>query len=50
MIDLIDKIRGRITVDIRERTDPYLGKIRQQELVAKKFTILSNNCWGGAFL
>jgi uncharacterized protein (DUF1919 family) len=49
MIELIDKIKGRLTVDIREKTDPYLGKRRQRNLVTKNFTIFSNNCWGGHF-
>ena len=47
MINLYEKIKGRLTVDIREKINPYLGIRRQRKLREKQFTIFSNNCWGG---
>lgn len=34
-------------VKIREKLNPYLAKYRSRKLNNKKFTIISNNCWGG---
>lgn len=43
-------ILQQIHIKIREATNPYLGPLRRKSLekVGKeKFTIISNNCWGG---
>lgn len=34
-------------LQVREDLNPYLGSIRQKKLINTKFTIISNNCWGG---
>lgn len=40
----------QIHIKIRETTNPYLGSLRRKPLEKagkEKFTIISNNCWGG---
>ena len=39
-----------IQIKFREETNPYLGPLRRKVLEKAdkdKFTIISNNCWGG---
>lgn len=43
IIDLFSAIR----IKIREKLNPYLGKLRIKRLDDPNFTIISNNCWGG---
>lgn len=42
------RLRGFYNVDIREWSNQYLGKFRRKKLKGIDFTIISNNCWGGA--
>lgn len=44
---LFEKLLDPIRVRFRERLNPYLGNLRQHKLNNNKFTIISNNCWGG---
>lgn len=40
-------ILNNIRIKLRERFNKYLGPIRRKKLKTDKFTIISNNCWGG---
>lgn len=42
------RILWEIIVTGREKLNPLLGKYRKKNLLGTNFTILSNNCWGGA--
>ena len=44
----IEKINDKFRVKIREKiVNPIMGGIRTSKLEDPKFTIISNNCWGG---
>ena len=43
----LNKIKMKITIDVREKTNPILGGLRLDKIHDKNFTIISNNCWGG---
>lgn len=47
---LFEKLLDPIRVRFRERLNPYLGNLRQHKLNNNKFTIISNNCWGGMYI
>lgn len=36
-------------VKFREYMNPIIGPFRRRLLKCKKFTIISNNCWGGTY-
>lgn len=38
---------NEIRIKIRETLNPYLAPLRRKKLKTDKFTIISNNCWGG---
>lgn len=42
-IERLDRYR----LKIRKKVNPVLGAIRRKKLKNTKFTIISNNCWGG---
>ena len=42
---MLDQIR----IKTRETLNPYLAPLRRKKLKTEKFTIISNNCWGGMF-
>lgn len=42
------KINWAVHVNLREKLNPFLAPRRARKLINPNFTILSNNCWGGA--
>lgn len=45
-----NRLRWFVFVDLREKTNKYLAPYRRKLLLGTDFTIISNNCWGGACL